>query len=109
MTTWKKSSYSSDSGNCVEVRHVDGRVEIRDSKLSDDSPVITYSPDEWRAVLYAVNDGYEPGESLWCTDGSFYMRKDNPGPELHFTQDEWIAFGEGVSMGEFDGPVPVPA
>lgn len=29
---WRKSSYSSSGGNCVEVAFVEGRVALRDSK-----------------------------------------------------------------------------
>ena len=31
--TWRKSSYSSDNGVCVEIAHLpDGRIAVRDSK-----------------------------------------------------------------------------
>jgi hypothetical protein len=46
MTTWRKSTYSSDSANCVEVA-TDRTVRIRDSKLADGSPVLSFSRQAW--------------------------------------------------------------
>ena len=40
---WRKSSYSSDQGQCVEVAEIPGRVAIRDSK-NPDGPVLLLSP-----------------------------------------------------------------
>ncbi|MEU0840473.1 DUF397 domain-containing protein [Streptomyces sp. NPDC005962] len=40
---WRKSSYSSDIGNCVEVAEMPGRMAIRDSK-NPDGPVLLLSP-----------------------------------------------------------------
>ena len=34
--------------------------------------------------------------------------KDPAGPVLDFTDTEWIAFLEGVTLGEFRIPVPTP-
>ncbi|SMD22724.1 DUF397 domain-containing protein [Lentzea albidocapillata] len=49
MTTWRKSSYSASSDNCVEV----GRgVGIRDSKAP--SAHIPVSPAAWSAFLKSV-------------------------------------------------------
>ncbi|MFC4337148.1 DUF397 domain-containing protein [Salininema proteolyticum] len=48
---WKKSSRSTQGGNCVEVRLGDrGGVEVKDSKLAD-SPILPGSAADWRAVL----------------------------------------------------------
>jgi hypothetical protein len=41
---WRKASFSTNQGNCVELAHLDtGRIGLRDSKLGDDSPVLTLS------------------------------------------------------------------
>ncbi|MFE6746655.1 DUF397 domain-containing protein [Kitasatospora purpeofusca] len=32
---WQKSSFSSSSDNCVEVRTVDGLIEVRESDASE--------------------------------------------------------------------------
>ena len=51
---WHKSSYSGQSGNCVEVaRNLPGRVAVRDSK-SPDGPPLLVSPGAWRAFLLAL-------------------------------------------------------
>ena len=67
---WTKSSYSADSANCVEWRkstycHGDGCVEyrvdteviqIRDSK-DKQGPVLTFTPEEWKAFTLGVKAG----------------------------------------------------
>ncbi|MBG0814835.1 DUF397 domain-containing protein [Planomonospora sp. ID82291] len=54
---WRKSSYSTDGGNCVEVAgNLPGVVAVRDSK-DPDGPVLTFSPDQWRAFTGGVKDG----------------------------------------------------
>ena len=48
---WHKSSYSSQSGNCVEVaRNLPGLVPVRDSKAPD-GPKLLVSPETWQAFL----------------------------------------------------------
>ena len=42
---WRTSSYSA-GGNCLEARH-DGTVQVRDSKLGDASPVLTFGGSTW--------------------------------------------------------------
>lgn len=51
---WHKSSYSSRSGNCVEVaRNLPGLVAVRDSKQPDGAkPVL--SQQAWRVFLRGV-------------------------------------------------------
>ncbi|MDX3663540.1 DUF397 domain-containing protein [Streptomyces sp. ID05-26A] len=46
MTNWRKSSYSGDSNNCVEVGH---GVGIRDSKAP--STFLPVSANAWSAFL----------------------------------------------------------
>ena len=48
---WRKSSYSSQSGNCVEVaRKLPGLVAIRDSKALDGAKLMV-SQESWRVFL----------------------------------------------------------
>jgi len=49
MTNWRKSSYSGDGNNCVEVGH---GVGIRDSKAP--TTHLPVSPDAWSAFLKVV-------------------------------------------------------
>ncbi len=51
---WRKSSYSSQDGNCVEVaRNLPGLVALRDSK-SPDGPNLLVSPETWQAFLQSL-------------------------------------------------------
>jgi hypothetical protein len=57
---WRKSSYSANEGDCVEVAMLpDSSRAIRDSK-NPDGPTLQFPADEWRAFLRRVNAG-EPG------------------------------------------------
>jgi hypothetical protein len=47
---WRKSSYSGNSGNCVEVAHLGQVVAIRDSKEPQEAVVVVTS-DEWRKFM----------------------------------------------------------
>ncbi len=54
---WRKSSYSTNGGNCVEVR--DDRpdvVPVRDSKTPD-APHLTVSAGAWAPFVAAVAGG----------------------------------------------------
>lgn len=51
---WRKSSYSSQSGNCVEVaRNLPGLVAVRDSKEPDGERLVV-SHEAWQAFITAV-------------------------------------------------------
>jgi hypothetical protein len=52
---WRKSSFSG-TGDCVEWRIDESRVQVRDSKHPD-GPVLTYSHPEWQAFLAAAKSG----------------------------------------------------
>jgi len=53
---WRKSTYSLDNGNCVEVRMVDNSVELRDSK-DRSGPVLRFTPHEWERLVFAITNG----------------------------------------------------
>ena len=53
--TWRKSTRSNNGGACVEVRYLDGRIEVRDSK-DRTGPTLAFTPQEWTAFLAGVND-----------------------------------------------------
>ena len=76
---WRKSSHSSganncveaaawraasdcDGGQCVEAGSGPGAVLVRDSALQE-SPVLGFSPDAWRAFAAALKDADIPGHA----------------------------------------------
>ena len=81
---WRKSTYSSGNGGaCVEVAVVPGSKEgsdyvitMRDSK-DPDGPVLTFTPDEWKAFTLGVQDGEFDVED----DSPEASGPDNPGPD----------------------------
>jgi Domain of unknown function (DUF397) len=54
---WRKSSYSGNSGNCVEVADLGHGVAVRDSKDSGGA-VLVVTPSAWAALLHDTKLGY---------------------------------------------------
>jgi hypothetical protein len=52
-SNWRKSSYSGDQGNCVEVAEATSRVLVRDTKDTA-GPVLRFSPAAWRGFADQV-------------------------------------------------------
>jgi len=54
---WRKSSYSTGGGECVETAVLpDRRIAFRHSKHPDGA-VLLYAPAEWRAFIAGVKAG----------------------------------------------------
>ena len=53
---WRKSSYSGNTGNCVEVAIADRVVAVRDSK-NPGGPQLAFAPHEWLAFARQVKAG----------------------------------------------------
>jgi hypothetical protein len=53
---WRKSSYSGNTGNCVEVAIARRVVAVRDSK-DPGGPQLAFAPHEWRAFALEVRTG----------------------------------------------------
>ena len=51
---WKKSSYSGNSGNCVEVAQLGQAVAVRDSK-DPAGPALVIAPDGWRGFIASLS------------------------------------------------------
>lgn len=55
--TWKKSTRSNGSGDCVEVANLpSGQRLVRDSK-NPDGAILTFTASEWRAFIEGVKHG----------------------------------------------------
>jgi hypothetical protein len=51
---WRKSSYSANGANCVEITsNLPGVVAVRDSK-DRQGPALVFTPEAWRAFLNGV-------------------------------------------------------
>lgn len=55
--TWRKSSYSNPSGNCVEAAELPaGGVAVRNSRHPD-GPALVFTRAEWDAFVRGARDG----------------------------------------------------
>jgi hypothetical protein len=54
---WRKSSYSGNTGNCVEVANLDGATAVRDSK-DQDGPKLLIKHRQWRFFTEFVKHIY---------------------------------------------------
>ncbi|MFJ6464644.1 DUF397 domain-containing protein [Streptomyces sp. DT20] len=52
---WRKSSYSEQSGNCLELAVVEGAVLVRES--DDPAAVVRTTPEKLRAFLAGAKAG----------------------------------------------------
>lgn len=53
---WRKSSYSSGNGQCVEIAFTGGIVAMRDSK-DPSGPALIFIPGQFSAFIQGVIDG----------------------------------------------------
>lgn len=96
------------SGACVEVRFVGGHVQVRDSKLGDESPVLEYTVEWWIMRCQAMQGamihggGWLPGGVRRRTvPGGSVVEWARAGKTLTFTEEEWAAFEAAVAAGEY--------
>ncbi|HEX3960807.1 MAG TPA: DUF397 domain-containing protein [Trebonia sp.] len=52
---WRKSSYSGNEGNCVEVGTVPGLVAVRDTKDQASGPVLRVTAEAWQTFTSGIN------------------------------------------------------
>ncbi|WP_327681518.1 DUF397 domain-containing protein [Kitasatospora sp. NBC_00458] len=52
---WQKSTYSGASSECVEVRSVDGLIELRES--DDGDVILRTAPTAFAALLHTIKSG----------------------------------------------------
>lgn len=55
--SWRKASYSQGESACVEIAEAGGWIGVRDSKLGDASPILTFTPAEFAAFRNGVKTG----------------------------------------------------
>ncbi len=53
---WRKSSYSSPDGNCVEAAMLADGVAVRNSRFPD-GPALIFTDAEWEAFVRGIKDG----------------------------------------------------
>lgn len=56
QATWRKSSYSSGEGQCVEVAVIGGAVATRDSK-NPAGPALVFTPEGWGNLELTIRKG----------------------------------------------------
>jgi hypothetical protein len=56
LQTWRKSSRSANSGNCVEVSAREHTVAIRDSKQDGTGPILETTVAAWRDFLTSFKE-----------------------------------------------------
>jgi len=54
--TWRKSSYSSESANCVEFAHSADHVAVRDSK-DPEGGMLLFNVESWQRFLGSIRQG----------------------------------------------------
>jgi hypothetical protein len=59
QVTWRKSSWSTYNGNCVEVAHLaGGQVGVRDTKDMGSGSVLVFGSASWHSFIDAVKDDF---------------------------------------------------
>lgn len=55
---WRKSSYSTSTGSCVEIADLpDGGRAVRDTKDHGTGPILRFTSAEWTAFVNGVRAG----------------------------------------------------
>ena len=62
---WRKSSYSGNGGECVEVGHARDVIAVRDTRQDEVGPVLRFSPAAWRRFADRVKRSLASGPGTW--------------------------------------------
>lgn len=103
--TWFKSSFSTASGDCVEVRFDGHVVQVRDTKDQGAGPVITVEAPAWDDFLRRLVSGSVEADGALAVlpgpRGGAILRARDGETALRYTGGEWEMFMRGVRAGEF--------
>jgi len=64
---WRKSSYSDNGGECVEVAEDTRRVLVRDTK-DRTGPMLRFTPEAWRRFAGQVKRSLASDPNLWVRE-----------------------------------------
>lgn len=111
--TWRKSSYSHQGGDCLEVADgVPGALPVRDSKTPSGSHLL-FTPAAWTAFVEGAawrksSYSHQAGDCLEVADGvpNLLPVRDSkrPSPTLLHTPTAWTPFLTAVKSGELPTP-----
>jgi hypothetical protein len=101
---WRTSSHSGNGENCVQVAPGDSHIYIRHSKHPD-AGTITFDLAAWHQFLTAARTGMSDG------NGAITVTQDGPDTivrcqatdtTIRYDKGEWAAFRAGADNGEFN-------
>ena len=99
---WRKSSYSTSTGNCVEVAPMTDGVAVRHSRRPAAGTILLAYP-EWSRLLGAARTGAAfAGSAVTVAAAGPDTVMRSAGIDLRFDAAEWAAFRAGAADGEFD-------
>lgn len=94
---WRKSSYSGNGGNCVEVGQSGATVLVSDTKNHGRGPVLVLSADAWRLLTAELKRRLAPGHSphtirgsLACETAPLLCPRNRPGSPQSESRDSLV-------------------
>ncbi|MEV3961585.1 DUF397 domain-containing protein [Nocardia sp. NPDC050193] len=101
---WRTSSFSGNGENCVQVTPSDNQIYMRHSKHPD-AGTITFDLTAWHQFLTVARTGTPDGNGTVTVtpDGSdTIVHCRTTGTTIRYDDGEWTAFRAGADHGEFD-------
>jgi len=98
--SWLTASLCDSWNSCVEVRTVDGEVQVRNS-TDPTGPVLTLTAAYWEWVVERIADGEDVATIVRDDTGIHWRNALDGWVVVDFSEMEWAAFVAGVVAGEF--------